>query len=147
MSQSFTAQADEKGITLQFDNQLDHPVQIEASLNHLIILFRNLLDNAIKYTPTGGTVVWRIAVTGEQAICTVQDTGSGIAPEHLPRLYERFYRADKARSRNVQGIGLGLALVKTIVESYAGRIEITSQGVGEGTTVTTYWPVIRSQPN
>lgn len=141
--QSFAAQAAEKGITLQLDVQLDHPAHVEASLNHLTILFRNLLDNAIKYTPTGGTVEWRVTTCDEQAIFTVQDTGPGIAPEHLPHLFERFYRADKARSRSVQGTGLGLALAKSIAESYAGRIEITSQGAGHGTTVSTYWPITR----
>jgi signal transduction histidine kinase len=141
LHQSFAVQAADKEITLQIENQLDHPVQIEASLNHLMILFRNLLDNAIKYTPSGGTVEWQISTTGEQAIFRVKDTGPGISPEHLPHLFERFYRADKARSRSVQGTGLGLALAKSIVEAYAGRIEITSQGVGHGTTVSTYWPL------
>jgi signal transduction histidine kinase len=75
MYQSFAAQAAEKGITLQLEVQRVHPTHIEASLNHLKILFRNLLDNAIKYTPTGGTVVWRIAATDEQAIFTVQEPG------------------------------------------------------------------------
>lgn len=139
--QSFAAQAAEKRVTLQLAVHLEHPAHIEASLNHLTILFRNLLDNAIKYTPTGGSVEWRITTSDGQAIFTVQDTGPGIAPEHLPHLFERFYRADKARSRSIQGTGLGLALAKTIAEAYAGRIEITSQGVGHGTTVSTYWPI------
>ena len=147
LHQSFAAQAAEKGVTLQLEVRLDHPAHIEASLNHLTILFRNLLDNAIKYTPAGGTVEWRITTTHEQALFTVQDTGPGIAPEHLPHLFERFYRADKARSRSVQGTGLGLALVKSIVDAYAGRIEITSQGTGSGTTVSTYWPMPQSSQN
>ena len=141
MYQPFALQAKEKQVTLDLEVQLDHPVQIEASLNHLIILFRNLLDNAVKYTPPGGTVVWRIAATAQQALFTVQDTGPGIAPEHLPHLFERFYRADKARSRGTPGTGLGLALAKSIIEAYAGHITITSQGVGRGTTVTTTWPL------
>jgi signal transduction histidine kinase len=141
--QSFAAQAAEKGITLKLEVQLDRPAHIEASLNHLTILFRNLLDNAIKYTPSGGTVEWRITTSDRQAVFMVRDTGPGIAPEHLPHLFERFYRADKARSRSVQGTGLGLALAQSIVEAYAGRIEITSQGVGHGTTVSTYWPMTR----
>jgi two-component system sensor histidine kinase BaeS len=141
--QSFAAQAAEKGVTLQLEVGLDHPAYLEASLNHLTILFRNLLDNAIKYTPAGGTVEWRIANGDGQAVFTVQDTGPGIAPEHLPHLFERFYRADKARSRSIQGTGLGLALAKSIVEAYAGRIGITSAGAGHGTTVSTYWPMTR----
>ncbi|MBI5958739.1 MAG: two-component sensor histidine kinase, partial [Chloroflexi bacterium] len=82
----------------------------------------------------------RVTAIDQQAIFTVQDSGPGIAPEHLPHLFERFYRADKARSRNIQGTGLGLALAKSIVESYEGHIEITSQGLGYGTTVITSWP-------
>jgi signal transduction histidine kinase len=141
--QSFATQATEKGITLRFEIGPDHPVYLEASLNHLTILFRNLLDNAIKYTPTGGVVKWRITTTDEQVIFTVQDTGPGIESAHLPHLFERFYRADKARSRSIQGTGLGLALAKSIVEAYAGRIEITSLGAGHGTSVSTYWPMTR----
>ncbi len=141
MAQSFAVQAGEKGITLTTEVALDRPVQIEASLNHLMILFRNLLDNAVKYTPPGGGVLWRVTASAEQAIFVVQDTGTGIAPEHLPHLFERFYRADKARSRSTPGTGLGLALARSIVEAYAGRIEITSAGVGSGTTVTTIWPL------
>lgn len=73
LHRSLARQASEKGITLQLDSQLDRPVQVEASLNHLAILFRNLLDNAIKYTQPGGTVIWRITATDEQAICTIQE--------------------------------------------------------------------------
>ncbi|HEX3052135.1 MAG TPA: ATP-binding protein [Aggregatilineaceae bacterium] len=139
--QAFSIQAAEKDITLQVEVQIEQPEAIEASLNHLTILCRNLLENAIKYTPAGGRVVWRVGTRDGQALFTVQDTGPGIAPEHLPHLFERFYRADKARSRSIQGTGLGLALAKSIVEAYNGRIEINSPGVGQGTTVTAYWPM------
>lgn len=144
--QPFALQAAGKGTVLQLEVGLDHPVYLEASLNHLTILFRNLLKNAIKYTPRGGG--W-LAHHGNRRAGDLhrKGTGPGIAPEHLPHLFERFYRADKARSRSVQGTGLGLALARSIAEAYAGRIDITSQGVGHGTTVSTYWPITRLGQN
>jgi signal transduction histidine kinase len=133
--------AAEKQITLALDIKPEPPVLVEASLNHLTILFRNLLDNAIKYTPSGGQVTWQIASNQTEALLTVKDTGQGIAPEHLPHLFKRFYRADRARSRSVQGTGLGLALAKSIVDAYGGHMEVTSAGPGRGTTVTVGWPL------
>lgn len=113
---------------------------VKASINHLTVLFRNLLDNAIKYTPAGGEITWMIEedVAGIQH--TILDTGHGIEAEYLPHVFERFYRIDKARSRNVPGTGLGLALVKSIVEAYGGKIGITSAGLDKGTTVTVILP-------
>jgi signal transduction histidine kinase len=134
-------QAKTRSITLTLDVTLEQPVSIQASLNHATILFRNLLDNAIKYTPSGGSVNWRISTENGQAIFEIQDTGQGIATEHLPHVFERFYRADKARSRSIPGTGLGLALAESIIEAYHAQIEITSPGVGQGTTVIVRWPL------
>lgn len=117
----------------------DDPIPVRASLTHLTVVFRNLLDNAIKFTPEGGRVTWTMRLDENHIINTISDTGQGIDADHLPHVFERFYRADRARSRNVPGTGLGLALVKSIVDAYGGTVTIDSAGHGEGTTVTVVW--------
>lgn len=103
------------------------------------VLF-NLLQNAIDYTPKAGTVTLRAGLTDGQAWLEVKDTGIGIPPQHLPHIFERFYRADRARSQiGESGMGLGLAIVRSIVEAHNGRIEVSSDGrPGLGTTFTVY---------
>jgi two-component system phosphate regulon sensor histidine kinase PhoR len=91
----------------------------------------NLVDNAIKYSPASGTVTVEGWQEGGKVMIKVQDRGQGIAKEHLPRLFERFYRVDSARSRAVGGTGLGLAIVKHIVQAHAGKITVHSTP-GEG---------------
>lgn len=118
----------------------DEIVPVHASLNHLTIVFRNLLDNAIKYTPNGGAIAWHINAKPEGISSVIADSGIGISSDQLPHIFERFYRADKARSREVPGSGLGLAIVKSIVEAYHGSITITSGGTGKGTQATVIWP-------
>jgi signal transduction histidine kinase len=135
----FTPQAQTKHIELTLVKP-ETPVLITANINHLTIVFRNLLDNALKYTPDGGSVTWTIQVNEHEVVHMIQDTGQGIPAHALAHLFERFYRADKARSRNIPGTGLGLAIVKTIVDLYHGRIEIESAGINKGTTVHVYWP-------
>ncbi len=110
----------------------------------------NLLDNALQYTPSGGTVTTRARVQNRWLVLQVKDTGLGIAEEDLPRIFERFYRADKARSRrNAQrpaggssgsGAGLGLAIVRGIVEGHGGSVTADS-ALGEGTTITVMLPL------
>lgn len=95
----------------------------------------NLIDNAIKYTTDNGRVTVRLSQEGRKVITRVSDNGAGIAPESLPRLFERFYRVDKDRSRVKGGTGLGLAIVKHIVELHGGEVYVESQ-VGVGTTFT-----------
>jgi two-component system heavy metal sensor histidine kinase CusS len=97
----------------------------------------NLLENAVRHTPAGGTIVISIANRDGQSEILVQDTGSGIADEHLPRVFDRFYRADSSRSS--EGLGLGLALVKSITDLHGGSATIESK-VGRGTTVTLAFP-------
>ena len=124
--------AREHGIDLRLDVTVESPVSIRASLNHLTILFRNLLDNAIKYTPPGGIITWTVGAEGDEAVLRVEDTGQGIPSEHLPHVFERFYRADRSRSRSIPGTGLGLSLARSIVEAYGAQITITSPGTGTG---------------
>ena len=104
-------------------------------------MFRNLLDNALKYTPQNGQVSWHVHTDPENTclISTIQDTGQGISPAQIPHIFERFYRADRARTRDIPGTGLGLSLVKSIVEAYGGTIQIKSDGIGTGTTVVVTW--------
>lgn len=92
----------------------------------------NIVDNAVKYTPEDGTIEVAAHNSGNDVIISVKDNGIGISKEHISRLFERFYRVDKARSRNVGGTGLGLAIVKHIVMQFGGRIEVNSQ-IGKGT--------------
>ena len=130
-----------KAITLQVETPTTPLPPIQTNMNHIHVVVRNLLDNALKYTPAGGKVV--VTVTQQQALLQLQvaDTGQGIAAEDLPNIAKRFYRADKAHQRQTEGIGLGLALVQSIVELYGGRMAITSAGVNQGTTVTVWWPM------
>jgi len=130
-----------KAITLQVETPATPLPPIQTNMNHIHVVVRNLLDNALKYTPAGGKVV--VTVTQQQALLQLQvaDTGQGIAAEDLPNIAKRFYRADKAHQRQTEGIGLGLALVQSIVELYGGRMAITSAGINQGTTVTVWWPM------
>ncbi|MDD4801841.1 MAG: ATP-binding protein [Syntrophomonas sp.] len=102
----------------------------EDLVNQVLI---NLLDNAIKYTPRKGTITIRSFVQNRRVITTVTDTGMGISRESLPRVFERFYRVDKARSRDRGGTGLGLSIVKHIVEAHGGEVRVESE-VGRGST-------------
>jgi two-component system, OmpR family, phosphate regulon sensor histidine kinase PhoR len=106
-------------------------------------VIRNLIDNALKYGKSGGavTVMLEATATGWLSIA-VKDEGDGIAPEHLPRLTERFYRANTSRSRAAGGTGLGLSIVKHIVERHRGRFDITTR-LGEGTTASLMLPLRR----
>ncbi|MCA9927971.1 MAG: HAMP domain-containing histidine kinase [Anaerolineales bacterium] len=142
--QQLSAQANAAHITMTLDAPPELPT-IAAGLSHLHIVFRNLLSNALKYTPNGGTVHWRIAVEDSALHHTIRDNGHGIAPEDLPHLFDRFYRADKSRSRAVTGVGLGLSLVQMIVEFYGGQIWIESEGVGMGTAVHVRWPLPKAR--
>jgi PAS domain S-box-containing protein len=106
----------------------------------------NLLSNAIKFTPRGGTVTLRIGVVGSLLRLTVRDTGEGIAREFLPHAFEAFRQADSSTTRVHGGIGLGLAIVRYIVELHGGRVSVASEGVGKGTTFTVDLPVVESAP-
>ncbi len=93
----------------------------------------NLTDNALRFTPEGGKIEFKVATRGDKVVIEISDTGSGIAPETLPYIWERFYKVDKARSADAGGTGLGLHIVKRLIEAHGERIEVESK-VGEGTT-------------
>ncbi len=112
---------------------LPDEIMIECDASAVQQILGNLLDNAVKYTPEGGTVVVGMQEAGEKIDFFVRDSGIGIEKEHIPRLFERFYRVDKARSRELGGTGLGLAIVKHLVHAHDGAVWVESE-FGSGST-------------
>lgn len=119
----------------QIEIKLDCPTDLRANINAALLeqAIINLLDNAIKYSEPPNTVEVSCRTEDAEVVIAVTDHGCGIAEEHLPRLFERFYRVDKARSRKLGGTGLGLAIVKHIVLAHHGQVEVASV-VGQGST-------------
>ena len=101
----------------------------------------NLIDNAIQYTAVGGQVTVSIQTNGDVAQITISDTGIGIPEKDLPRIFERFYRVDKARSREMGGTGLGLSIVKHLVQAQGGEVGVTSQ-LGKGSQFFFTLPIV-----
>jgi heavy metal sensor kinase len=124
---------------LQFALEAGADVTVNGDRVKLRQLFLNLLQNAVRYTPERGKVTVRLWEKSGQAVVAVSDTGIGIAPEHLPHLFERFYRVDKARSRAEGGAGLGLAIARHIAEAHGGTIRVESE-LGKGSTFTVSLP-------
>ncbi|WCK55519.1 ATP-binding protein [Aneurinibacillus sp. Ricciae_BoGa-3] len=114
-------------------------IVIEGDHDRLQQIVLNLVSNAVSYTPPDGEVMIETREEGQHVVLSVQDTGIGIPPQHLPRIFERFYRVDRARSRESGGTGLGLAIVKHLVESHHGSITVESTE-GKGTTFTVTLP-------
>jgi two-component system, OmpR family, phosphate regulon sensor histidine kinase PhoR len=125
------ARAEEKDIKLHFERN-SHAINMIGDSDKLKQVFINLLTNAITYTPNNGSVSIEVLEQKEVIMILVKDTGIGMEKEEISRIFERFYRVDRARSRNSGGTGLGLAIVKHIVEVHQGRIDVTSE-VGKGT--------------
>jgi signal transduction histidine kinase len=121
--------AEEKQIKVRNDCQ--GPLLAQADKNRLRQVFANLLDNAIKYTPSGGTVTIRGRAAGARTVVEFQDTGIGIPAEEQARIWERLYRGDKSRSQ--RGLGLGLSLVKAVVEAHGGSVSVQTEP-GRGST-------------
>ncbi|HEU5013540.1 MAG TPA: ATP-binding protein, partial [Roseiflexaceae bacterium] len=126
--------ADERGIRLRADAAGCVVPGDSLRLRQVLLI---LLDNALRYTPAGGAIDLAARQQGQHVVVTVRDTGSGIAPEYLPRVFERFYRADSARSTG--GSGLGLAIARALVEAQHGQIALQSQ-IGHGTQVMVTLP-------
>ena len=118
------------------------PATLRGASDELRSVFSNLAANAVRYTTPGGTIRITFAHHPEGAQYSVADSGPGIAPEHLPRLTERFYRVDKSRSRETGGTGLGLAIVKHVLARHGGRLEIESE-LGQGSTFRAILPAAR----
>jgi heavy metal sensor kinase len=132
------AQVTAKGVTLTLGAE-DQAIII-GDRDRLKQVLLNLVDNAIKYTPQGGKVTLSLTKDDTWVKIAVQDTGIGIASENLPNLFDRFYRVDKARSRDAGGSGLGLAIAKSVVELHNGKITVESQP-GRGSTFTVWLPL------
>jgi heavy metal sensor kinase len=129
--------ADAKGLRLHTGTNAAAKVQGDAG--RLREVFFNVLDNAIKYTPEGGTVEVRIERPSAETVVTIRDTGIGIAAEHIPYVFDRFYRVDKARSRAEGGTGLGLSIARSIVVAHGGSMQLASTP-GQGTMCTVSLP-------
>jgi signal transduction histidine kinase len=123
-----------KGVTLAADAASGLPMVL-VDRDRLGQALGNLLDNALRHTPVGGTVtIGARPADGGHVELFVSDTGEGIPAEHLPHVFERFYRVDQARDRAHGGSGIGLAIAKALVEAHGGRISVTSSGPGKGST-------------
>jgi two-component system, OmpR family, sensor histidine kinase CiaH len=135
-----TPLASSQGIALALHSE-DSDALVEADPDRLQQVLLILIDNAIKHTPPGGRVDVTVRRHGQQAAVEVADTGTGIPSEHLPRIFDRFYRADKARARAQGGTGLGLAIAKMLVDAHHGHLSLTST-LGSGTQATVSLPLV-----
>ena len=135
----FAGVSEDRGVILSFADV--DPVCVMGEASRFRQVISNLIDNALRFTPRGGRVVVAVAARGSEGVLTVTDTGTGIAADHLDRIFDRFYKVDPARSHGEaqRSGGLGLAICKSIVEASGGSIDITST-VGEGTRVTMRLP-------
>jgi len=130
--------AEEGGVTLE----VSCPTDLQATINHSLLVqaLVNLIDNAIKYSEPGEAIGIAAGETDSEILISVQDQGPGIEKEHLPRVFERFYRIDKARSRRLGGTGLGLAIVKHIMQVHQGSVTVESEP-GHGSTFSLHLPI------
>lgn len=131
-----------KGVTLAEDVTTD--IQVNVDPERMAQILGNLLDNALRHTPTGGEVELTARTIGTQVEFAVTDTGEGITTEHLPYLFYRFYRVDTARSRDRGGSGIGLTVTKALVQAHGGHISAESAGPGHGATFTLTLPAATS---
>jgi signal transduction histidine kinase len=125
----------ERGLSLDVDVPPGLPA-VQADPERAIQVLTNLVTNALRYTPPPGQIAVRVAADDGMVRFEVSDTGIGIAPEHLPRVFERFYRVDKSRSRALGGAGVGLTIAQALAETMGGRISARSPGPGQGSTFT-----------
>ncbi len=130
--------AQSRGITL--NTQAIQPLWIQGNIVLLSRLFSNLLRNAVQYTPPGGTISLAVTKQYQVAVISVEDTGIGIARDQIPLIFNRFWRADRARSRRESGMGLGLAIAQSIVKQHRGKIVIKSE-VGKGSCFQVHLPL------
>jgi signal transduction histidine kinase len=132
----FAARATERRV--QFESSANSS-SVDSDPEALRQILTNLFDNALRHTPAGGRIRVATERADQETVIRVSDTGSGIPADHLPRIFERFYRVDPGRSRQEGGTGLGLAIVKHLVEAHGGRVDAQSE-LGRGTTIVLYFP-------
>jgi signal transduction histidine kinase len=133
-------EAEAKGLSLEVNVAPGLP-PVLATTDQLKSIWTNLISNAIKYSDAGGRITIALAQDGDQVLGSVQDTGIGIAPEDVPRLFEEFFRTEQARAMVQRGTGVGLAIVKRAVESFGGRVWAESE-LGKGSTFTFSLPIV-----
>jgi two-component system CheB/CheR fusion protein len=134
------AEARGKGVRLYAEG-FDEPIVIDGDPVRIEQVAWNLLSNAVKFSRQGGSIVVRVSQDGNQALFEVKDSGRGIAPAFLPHIFEMFRQADAATTRGEGGLGIGLALVKSLVEMHGGRVAVESEGRGRGSTFKVWLPL------
>ncbi|KMK93640.1 ATP-binding protein [Rossellomorea marisflavi] len=139
VANKFAGVAKEKKISIQFESEVERERELSIDPDKIEQVLTNLIDNAIRHTPGGGEVTVSLNRNTQGYLFFVQDTGSGIPEEDLPFVFERFYKADKARTRGKAGTGLGLAIARNIVEAHGGHIQVQSK-LDQGTTFTFFLP-------
>jgi histidine kinase len=133
-------QFEEKGVVIEADLEGDLPrIRVDPDRMEQVLL--NVIGNSLQYTPSGGTVTTSARQQGENVLITISDSGIGIAPDDLPRIFTRFFRVDKSRSRAGGGSGIGLTISKHLVEAHGGDIRAESDGLGKGSTFTISLPI------
>ena len=125
---------------INFDVIYDEDFMLPVNIKLFELAISNLIDNAIKYNVQDGKITLNANKTKDKIFISIEDTGIGISPKHIPRLFERFYRVDKEKSRNIGGTGLGLSIVKQVIKVHGGTINVKSN-IDEGTTFTIVIPV------
>lgn len=123
------------------------PVRVSGDRTRLVQILSNLLNNAAKYTPPGGEISLDVCVRGGEAVVTISDSGEGIAPDLMPFVFDLFTQGTRTLDRSQGGLGIGLALVKSLVEMHEGKVEARSDGPGQGTAVTVILPLVVAGPN
>jgi signal transduction histidine kinase len=125
----------ERGLALKLDLPPDLPA-VDADPERAVQIMTNLLTNALRYTPPPGEIAVTVATENGHVRFEVTDSGIGLAPEDVPRVFERFYRADKSRSRSLGGAGVGLTIARALAETMGGTLSARSPGLGQGSTFT-----------
>jgi signal transduction histidine kinase len=142
-SETYAPMAEAAGITFQTHSQAENAI-ILGDRDRLVQCLGNLLTNAFRHTPEGGSVTVSLTSDPQWLTIQVQDSGTGITPEHLPHIFDRFYRTDPARSRASGGSGLGLAITRALITTLGGEIEAESPGAGLGSTFRIRLPLLHT---